>query len=146
MKSRICVALYSIPSGWPVILIYQYWNNLWSIPQGFVEQILLFASFGGIYRLGKDFKWFVSTCSWCDAHDGASIKTNGQTTTNGFSIVIDPRMYHMLQNTYHVLENMCMILYLSHGVGLGFGVWCCLRFEDIRQQYDEVRQQNVATW
>ena len=45
VKSRICLALYSIPSGWPVILIYQYCNNLWSIPQGFVEQILLFASF-----------------------------------------------------------------------------------------------------
>lgn len=88
--SRICIALYSIPSGW---------NNLWSIPQSFVEQILLFASFEGIYRLGKDFTWFVSACSWCDANesnDGASIKPNGQTTTNGFSIVIDPRMHHVL--------------------------------------------------
>lgn len=67
VKSRICVALYSICSGWPVILIYQYWNNLWSIPQSFVEQILLLASFGGIYRKGFQmirFNMFLVWCQW----------------------------------------------------------------------------------
>lgn len=92
VKSRICVALTQFVRADQWFLFINIGTTFGAYPRALLNKSFYLRPLEEF--IGKDFKWFVSTCSWCDANDGASIKPNGQTTTKGFSMVIDPRMRH----------------------------------------------------